>query len=206
MHTVSRRGFLTGVGASIAGAHYIAAPRSTDIRIEEVTSNYEEFRYRTPYKFGGVPVDRVTLLNVSCRVSSRNGKESRGFGSMPLGNVWSFPSREMSYDTTLTAMKRLSERIVTIANSCKEYGHPLDLHAVLEPQFLNAAREVSSDLKLLSPIPVLCTLVTASALDAAIHDGFGRVHRRSCYRTYGSDLLSRDLSAFLNTRFQRRMA
>jgi L-alanine-DL-glutamate epimerase-like enolase superfamily enzyme len=203
MHTVSRRGFLSGLGASIAGAPYISAPRSTDIRIEEVTSNYEEFRYRSPYKFGGVPVDRVTILNVSCRVRTRNGIESRGFGSMPLGNVWSFPSREMSYDTTLTAMKRLSERIITLANGCREFGHPLDLHTVLEAQFLNAAREVSKELSLSSPIPVLCTLVTASALDAAIHDGFGRVQRRSCYNTYGSDLLSRDLSAFLNSDFKK---
>ena len=202
MHEVTRRAFLGGLGASMAGAHYIAVPRSTDIRIEEVTTKYEEFRYRSPYKFGGVPVDRATILNVSCRVRTRNGKESRGFGSMPLGNVWSFPSREMSYDTTLAAMKRLSERIVSITNGCKEFGHPLDLHALLEPQFLSAAKELSKELNLSSPIPPLCTLVTASALDAAIHDGFGRVHGRSCYRTYGSDLLSRDLSAFLSTEFK----
>ena len=33
---------------------------------------------------------------------------------MPFGNVWSFPSREMSYDTTLGAMKALAERVAKI--------------------------------------------------------------------------------------------
>ncbi len=34
-----------------------------DVQIKDVTLNYEDFRYRTPIKFGGVALDRVTLLN-----------------------------------------------------------------------------------------------------------------------------------------------
>ena len=67
--------------------------KSTDIRIDDVSYAYEDFRYRTPIKFGGVALDRVTLLNVEIAVRTRAGMTARGFGSMPMGNVWSFPSR-----------------------------------------------------------------------------------------------------------------
>ena len=86
----------------------VAAGKATDVKIDEVTFAYEEHRYRTPLKFGGTLTDRVTILNVHCVVSSKNGKSARGFGSMPMGNVWSWPSRVLSYDQTLDAMKALA--------------------------------------------------------------------------------------------------
>ena len=62
---------------------------------------------------------------------------------MPLGNVWSFPSRRLSYDDTLAAMKALAERISQITSSCTEFGHPIDLTWALEPEFHKAAEELS---------------------------------------------------------------
>ncbi|HEX2490947.1 MAG TPA: enolase C-terminal domain-like protein [Blastocatellia bacterium] len=174
----------------------------TDIRVEDLTFNYEEFLYRAPYKFGGVPVDRATILNVNVTVRTRDGKSAKGFGSMPLGNVWSFPSREMPYSVTLNAMKSLAERIAKITSSYKEYGHPIDINVALEPEYLKAAAEIPKALALSSPIPKLCALVTASAFDAAIHDAFGKIHNRSCYQTYGRDLMPRDLSNYLNADFK----
>lgn len=179
-----------------------ASERATDIRIERLSTHLEEFHYRAPYKFGGVPVDRATILNVTCRVRTRDGRTADGFGSMPLGNVWSFPSREMSYDTTLGAMKMLAERISAITGAYGEYGHPLDINHALEPEYLKAAGEVSHELKLAASVPKLCTQVTASAFDAAIHDAFGKVHRRNCYGTYGRDFAGRDLSHYLNRDFR----
>src|SRR4051794_24753174 len=79
----------------------LAAPLSSDARIEEIRTSFEDFRYRAPYKFGGKEVDRVTLLSVRCRLRSKAGKTADGFASMPLGNVWSFPAANIPYDTTL---------------------------------------------------------------------------------------------------------
>jgi L-alanine-DL-glutamate epimerase-like enolase superfamily enzyme len=176
--------------------------KPTDIRLEELSFKYDEYLYRAPYKFGGVPVDRATILNVSVVVSTRDGRTAQGFGSMPLGNVWSFPSRELSYDATLKAMKVLAERIAKITAKYREYGHPIDINFALEPEYLKAAGEVSRQLTLPVEIPKLCTLVTASPFDAAIHDAYGKVHQRSCYRTYGRDLMSRDLSHYLDQSFK----
>ncbi len=176
--------------------------KSTDIRIRDISFGYEDFNYRAPLKFGGVAIDRVTLLNVDCVVEGVNGKTSKGFGSMPLGNVWSFPSKELGYEETLGAMKVLAERIARIATDCAESGHPLDLAWSLEPVYLQAAAQVSHELRLPEPIPVLCAQVVASAFDAAVHDAFGKLHGLNSYLTYGPNFVSHDLSFYLGSEFK----
>src|SRR5437764_458335 len=114
-------------------------PSSTDIRIEEIDFAFEEHLYRTPIKFGGIASDRVTLLNVNCRVRLRNGVGAEGFGSMPMGNVWSYPSRQMSYDQTLGAMKELAYEVARLTASFREYGHPIDVTHAVESQYHHAA-------------------------------------------------------------------
>ncbi len=178
----------------------VAAPRQTDIRIREVRHSYENYLYRTPIKFGGTVLDRVTLLNVDVVVALPNGKTQRGFGSMPLGNIWAYPSKTMSYEQTLGAMQELTDRIRKITADYNETAHPVDINHVLEPAYLKAAAEISKKLK--EPIPKLATLVVASAFDAAIHDAFGKIHNRSTYATYGPDLMAHDLSHYLGKEFK----
>jgi L-alanine-DL-glutamate epimerase-like enolase superfamily enzyme len=198
--TLTRRAFASAAAPafSILGA----ARRSTDIRVDDVRFTFEDVRYRAPYKFGGVAVDRATILNVRCRVHTGAGKSAEGFGSIPLGNVWAFPSRTMPYDITLGAMKKLAARIADVTGAYREPGHPIDINTALEPEYLKAAAAVSSEIGLAAPIPKLAMLVTASAFDAAIHDGFGKVHGRSAYQSLGRDLMARDLSSFLGPDFR----
>ncbi len=120
----------------------IADPPPTDIRVADVTFRFEDFRYRTPYKFGGMSVDRATLLHVHTVVEDRQGRHARGFGSMPLGNMWSFPSKVLSYEETLGAMKALAERIARVQSGYREFGHPVDLGVGLEPQYLEAGSQL----------------------------------------------------------------
>ena len=174
--------------------------KPTDIRIDQVTFGYEDFRYRTPIKFGGTAVDRATLLNVTINVSTRAGKRARGLGSMPLGNVWSFPSKKLGYQQTLAAMKEVSQRIAKITAEHKDFGHPIDLALAMEPYYQDAALEVSQGLT--EPIPVLCTLVCASPFDAALHDAFGKAHEVNCYRTYGPNFMNHDLGHYLGEEFK----
>ena len=200
---MKRRTFLKACAGAVAGAPAIlAGPRKTDIQVEQVTPSYEDYLYRTPIKFGGSIVDRVTLLNVNCVVRTADGRTAKGFGSMPMGNVWSFPSRVLSYDQTLAAMKALAVRIAKLTNDYKEFGHPIDINVALEPEYLKAAAEVAGEEKLAEPIPKLCTLVTASPFDAAIHDAFGKLHNRSTYETYGLDLLPYDLAHYLGADYK----
>ena len=171
--------------------------KPTDIRISEVQISFENHLYRAPIKFGGVALDRVTLLNVECEVLARDGKSARGFGSMPLSNIWAFPSRMMNYDLTLRAMTTLAERCAVIAGEHDGFGHPVDLGVELEEHFLTEAEQVSAELQLAHPIPKLATLVVGSPFDAALHDAFAKARGLSCYQTYGPDFMSRDLGAYL---------
>src|SRR5688500_7745295 len=165
------------------GSHRRSILKPSDIRIDEVIHGYEHYVYRAPYKFGGRVVDRVTLLNVHCRVSTRDRRTAWGFGSMTMGNIWAFPSVTMPYDTTLEAMKALASRIARLAGDCTEVGHPLDIAHVLEPECHKAAAEISAERKLAAPIPQLCTLVAASPFDAALHDALGKVPRHNVHDT-----------------------
>jgi L-alanine-DL-glutamate epimerase-like enolase superfamily enzyme len=190
------------VASALAAPAILRARKSTDIRVEDVKFSYEDHSYRTPIKFGGTAVDRVTILNVDVVVRNAAGKSQKGFGSMPLGNVWGFPSKVLTYDQTLGAMKALAERIRKITADHREFGHPVDLNVAVEPAYMRAADEVTAKLKLAQPIPPLATLVTASPLDAAVADAFGKIHGRSAYATYGADLMSHDLAHYLNKDFR----
>jgi L-alanine-DL-glutamate epimerase-like enolase superfamily enzyme len=191
--SLSRRTFLAAPAAAL-----IAAPPSTDVRIDELRFSYEDYLYRTPYKFGGVMVDRVTLLNVNCRVSNKAGKSAEGFGSMPMGNMWAFPAPGLSYDVTLGAMKTLAGRVAEITRGYREYSHPVEMNFVLEPEYLKAAAAVDINPR----IPKLCMLVTASPFDAAIHDAYGKLHGKNAFNASGKAFMKYDLSRYLGKDFQ----
>src|SRR4051795_5145132 len=136
---ITRRRLLQGAGASVGTFGILrGSVKKTDIRIEEISHSYEDYLYRTPIKFGGSVVDRATLLNVNCTVRTSAGKVAKGFGSMPLGNVWSFPSKKLKYDDTLGAMRALAEQMLKITSGYREFGHPIDINHALDPLYEKA--------------------------------------------------------------------
>ncbi len=205
---VSRRSLLAGSAsaalACVPFARAFAAPalrvaRATDVRIAEVEHGFESHVYRAPYMFGGRSVDRVTILNVRCRVRTGAGRESWGFGSMTLGNAWAFPA--VSQDEGLGAMQALAAAIRGVTADCDEEGHPLDIWRAIEPACLTSAMTVAKARSLAHPIPKLCTLVVASAFDAAIHDAYGKAFGVSSYATYSREYMRHDLSRDLGKDF-----
>src|SRR5579872_3017995 len=147
MSQITRRDLIQGAGVSASTFAILrASVKQTDIRIEEMSHTYEDYLYRTPIKFGGTVVDRATIFNVNCTVRTSSGKVAKGFGSMPLGNVWSFPSKKMSYDVTLGAMKALAEQMIKITGGYREFGHPIDINYALDPLYDKAAADVSERL------------------------------------------------------------
>ncbi len=178
----------------------VSASKPREARIVAVDHQFEEFRYRTPYQFGGRSVDRVTILNVNCRVRTGDGREAWGFGSMTLGNAWAFPAA--SQDAGLGAMTALAAELAAVTRDCDDTGHPIDLFRALEPVYLRAAATLSRSRRLSPPIPKLCTLVVTSAFDAAIHDAYGKAFGVSCYETYRPAFMRRDLSVDLGPDFK----
>ena len=174
-----------------------------DIRVVEVTFDTEDYQYRTPIKFGGVALDRVTILNAACVVRGSDGRTASGCGSMPLGNVWALPSRQLAYDETLGVMLDLADRIAEITSTAPTTGHPIDINHALEPAYYQAAQDLADERRLAEPIPQLATLVVASPFDAAIHDAYGKLHGLNCYHTYGRDFLPHDLGHYLGAGLSR---
>ena len=172
--------------------------KPTDVRIKDVATSYEEYRYRTPIKFGGVALDRVTILNAEMMVETVTGKVARGFGSMPLGNVWAWPSRRLTYDQTLGAMRRIAEAIADVYRELPVVGHPVDITHTAESAILEWPHGLTD---LGEPIPSLATLVAASPFDAALHDAYGKAHGLNCYRAYGPEFVAHDLGHYLGDEF-----
>jgi L-alanine-DL-glutamate epimerase-like enolase superfamily enzyme len=183
----------------VAMPAFLAAP-PTDAAIEELRTSFQDYRYRAPYKFGGKQVDRVTLLSVTCKLRARRGHNASGFAAMPLGNVWSYPA--LPYDTTLDAMKALALKIERVTRNFNEFAHPLDISHTLLPEYHKLAAETSEEMRLSPPIPKLCTLVTASPFDAAIHDAFGRLNHRNSFTACGREFVRYDLAHYLNNDFR----
>jgi L-alanine-DL-glutamate epimerase-like enolase superfamily enzyme len=173
----------------------------TAVRVADVSFDFRDYLYRTPIKFGGVALDRVTLLNVTLTVEGRDGRTAEGVGSMPLGNVWAWPTRALTYGDTLGAMKWTASRVALLYGSFRGAGHPLDITHALEPHVL-AERDVYPRLHgWAGEVPVLAVLVVASAFDAALHDAYGKLHGRNCYRAYGPGFVEHDLGHYLGPGF-----
>ena len=81
------------------------AGKKTDIRILDVAVDFEPVSFRAPLKFGGRVVDHTYLINARVRVESRDGHGGTGYGSMPVGNVWAWPSTTVDPPQGEEAMK-----------------------------------------------------------------------------------------------------
>lgn len=175
--------------------------RPTDIRLLEVSSRTERLAYRTPMKFGGRVVTDAVLLHVDATVETGDGRRGQGLGSMPLGNVWAWPSRQVSNDQTLAAMIALGETLVRQAGQYRESGHPLEITHDLTGNQEAAAADIAREHKLPEPIPRLAQLVAASPLEAAVHDAYGKALGVSAYNALGEAYVNRDLGHYLNDEF-----
>ncbi len=176
--------------------------KPTDVRVREVDPSTERVAYRTPLKFGGVPSTHATVLTVRLRAETRDGRSAWGSGSMPYGNVWSFPSKKVPAADTGRALEALGEKIAKRIVGFDDVAHPVELAHRWEPEWFRLADEVTRELRLAEPMPRLAALVVASAFDAAVHDAYGRVHGRHVYECYGPEWLEQDLSTYLDGRFR----
>jgi len=173
--------------------------KNTDITLKEVTGSTQRIDYRTPIKFGGRVVIDVLLFNVEVLVESRDGRQARGHGSMPLGNVWSWPSQVVSGDQTLQAMETMGQELISLAADFHDFGHPLELTHALSRYHGSLAESATKQLA--EEMPRLTQLVVASPLEAAIHDAYGRMFDRNAYDLLGEDLVNTDLSYYLSEDF-----
>ena len=175
--------------------------KPTDIFIRQITTEPEPIEFRTPIKFGGRVMDGFVLLNVTVEAETRDGRRGRGFGSMPMAGVWAWPSNLVSTADACKAMLELGSRLAEAAGKYAESGHPLDITRDLEESHATVAGEVVRDAGLAEAMPRLAQLVSASPLEAAIHDAYGKALGANSYNLLGEEFVARDLSAYLTDEF-----
>ena len=175
--------------------------KSTDIRIVEAVLEFKPVPFRTPLKFGGRIIDRTETIEVQVTVETRDGQMANGFGSMPLGNVWAWPSKELTDEQTAKVVRQFAEEVIELGNSYPEYGHPIDLTFHLSAEYHHLGKTLPGRLGLPEPMPELAQLVAASPFDAALHDAFGRVHDMNCFRMLSDEFMTFDLSEYLDEQF-----
>jgi len=176
-------------------------PKSTDIRIVDTVCAFEAIPFRMPLKFGGRVTTESTLINVEVTVETRGGIRATGYGSMPVGNVWAWPSQTVSPEQTEQAIKNFATEVVELGNNIPEFFHPIDLVYRVSSEYDHLGRMISNHLELAERMPVLSQLVAASPFDAAIHDAYGRVNQINSFQALSSDFMNHDLSEYLDDRF-----
>ncbi len=176
--------------------------KSTDVHITHVKTHTETIAYRTPMKFGGRVVTDVILFDVKIGVEASSGARSEGRGSMPLGNVWAWPSDELSAGQTLAAMEAFAQSYADIVQEYQGSGYPLEIARDLETSHAQVAEQVRREQGLAEPMPKLAQLVAASPFDAALHDAYARLWQQNAYDVLGAEWVNQDLSAYLNEDFQ----
>jgi len=175
--------------------------KPTDIRILNVETSLQQIDYRTPIKFGGRVVKDVTLLNVDVEVETRDGKTGRGFGSTPVGNAWGWPSQQVDGELTLAAMIQLGERVARLLADYQGQAHPLEIMHDLTGEYQRLADEVTQAGSLGESMPRLAQLVSASPIDAAVHDAMGKALEANSYDLLGAEFVNRDLGHYLGDEF-----
>jgi len=143
----------------------------------------------------------VLQLHISAEVETRTGLRATGQGSMPLGNVWAWPSGAVSPDQSRAAMARLGELLTTDAARFDDCAHPLLITRTLATSHAALAGQVLAELQLAEPMPVLAQMVVASPLEAALHDAYGKVLGENSYNLLGEEYVSADLASFLSSDF-----
>jgi len=176
--------------------------KPTDISLKQITTSQDRIQYRTPIKFGGRVVVDALILSVHAVVESQAGRQATGLGSMPIGNAWGWPSPQLDGEQTLVSMVELSQRLAQVANDYSGSGHPLEITAELADSHTSIADQVTESHGLGESMPRLAQLVSASPVEAAIHDAYGRTLEQNAYNLLGKEFVNTDLSHHLTQDFK----
>lgn len=178
----------------------------TDVTVKDVSVSFEPVPYRAPLKFGGRIVSSGWLMNAQVTVETNSGKHATGHGSMPVGNVWAWPSSTLEPAQTEQAMMKYAKAVGELFASFPGYAHPMEIEFEVSAEYDHLGRRVADSLGMSEPLPALAQMVAASPVDAAIHDAFGRMLKLNSFNTLSKEFCTHDLSRYLDDNFRGEFA
>lgn len=175
--------------------------RPTDVRVLEADVGFSAEQARTPIKFGNVVMNDATLCTVRVRVENRRGDIADGCGAIFLADFWAFPSANVPHEQRDELMRDIARRYVAHVRErfggTNTFRHPIDIWCETQESLRQLSARAASSQCIPGGVPWLASLVSASPLDAALHDAFGRAAGIPSYLGYGAEHLSRDLGEYL---------
>jgi len=173
----------------------------TAIRILEAKPFFSYEKSRTPLKFGGAVMDISLYCHVRVTVENRSGTRADGWGAIFLADVWAWPQIGAGHATAEKLMREFVVQWCRHVENTDEYAHPVDFFWRLEPDLMPLVRRVVRESGLGEAMPRMAALVSASPVDAALHDAFGNAAGIDVYQGYGPEHMDHDLSSWLGPTF-----
>ena len=175
----------------------MSSGKPSDVRVTGAALYLLPVKTRVPLKFGPEVLTEVTCARVRLTVEGRDGRVAHGWGECPLNVQWAWPS-SLTYAVRHDRMVDFCFDLAKAWESYDAAGHPLEIGSdFLTQQLPGLIESANSDPANQEAMPYLAALVCSSAFDVALHDAYGVLHERDIYDLYGSEYLTRDLSAFL---------
>ncbi len=172
-------------------------PKATDVSVVGCELYFIPIVARVPLKFGTETMTTVTLARAKVTVERSDGKIASGWGETPLSVQWVWPSA-LPFTDRLECLKSFT---VTLAEAWSDFsgsGHAMELGHTFQNENLHSLLESFNQTRAgEEPMPHLAALVCCSVLDIAVHDAYGIVNEIEIYKTYNSQFMNRDLSAYL---------
>jgi L-alanine-DL-glutamate epimerase-like enolase superfamily enzyme len=168
--------------------------RLTDIRPVAVELYFLPTRFRMPLKFGPEVTTTTTCARARMTVEDRSGRRAQGWGETPLSVQWTWPSQR-TFAERDERMRQFCQRLAAEWPKVSTYGHPLEIGHDFNADSLHRLLDEFATLDE-EPIPHLSGLICNSLFDVAMHDAYGVLLGLDTYRTYGADLVNRDLASF----------
>ncbi len=174
--------------------------RPSDITVKNIEILYEPQLPRTPLKFGAVVVEDCLFCKIRATVENGRGETADGWGGIFLMDLWGWPDASLSHPDKEAAMKQVTEGYVAAVLDYAGPAHPIDIFMDLEDDLAAINQAVCDEAGLSPAQPFLGALVSASPVDAALHDAFGNVNGIDSYKGYNAEFMD-DLSKYLGPEF-----
>lgn len=173
----------------------------SDIKVIDIQTYKVMTRCRTPLKFGAVVVDELPIGYARATVENRAGDVATGWGAMFLMDLWAWPVSTATHEVKNRVMRDLFDDYAALVTGYQDYAHPMEIFLETEDDLQRLNRDLCRNLTPGEEMPFLGALVSASPVDHAIHDAFGRVNGIDSYLGYSRDFMSFDLSRYLGDEY-----
>jgi len=174
----------------------------TDVKVKDISIEYEEFEYRTPFKFGASIATHCVYSTCTVVLEDGGGKTASGTGALPMGTSWGWPSKKMDLkarrEPLLEVQSEFGKRMLEAGVS----GHPMDIAHEVKPVIEELRGAANDREKPVDPMPELAAIMACSPWDAAVHDAYGRLHGVSTFATYNQEFMPSDLSKYMGGEFK----